>query len=188
MNKQIIEKLTHANYDSWSFRMMMLLVDRDLWEIVSGEETLPGNATEEKKRQFKRRSQKAMALIGLHVGDEFLPHIVDAKEPKLLWKKLEKFYSEQSQAQRIQLRRQLQQICMRSEETTSEYVKRLRSIAHRLSAAGYVPGEDKQVCALLNRLPEAYATLVTVLESQTKELQTSSVITQLLLKEAKIKD
>ena len=188
LSKVIIEKLTHENYDSWSFRMMMLLVDRDLWEIVNGDEILPPNANNELKLKFKKRSQKALALIGLHVGDEFLPHIIDAKNPRDLWKTLKKFYTEQSQAQRIHLRRQLQQIRMRSDESISQFVKRVKSIVHRLSAAGYVPGEDEQICALLNGLPEEYKTLVTVLESETTDLKISSVTTRLLLQEAKIKD
>ena len=188
VNKLIIEKLTHENYDSWAFRMMMVLVDRDLWGIVNGDEILPADASSEKKRQFVKRSQKALAIIGLHVSDEFLPHIMDAKNAKELWKTLEKLYTEQSQAQRIHLRRQLQQIRLRPDETISKYVNRLKGIAHRLSSAGYVPGDDEQVCALLNGLPEAYKTLVTVLESQTKDLTMSSVTTQLLLQESKIRD
>ena len=64
----------------------------------------------------------------------------------------------------------------------------MKSIANRLTAAGYVPGEDSQVCALLSGLPEEYNTIVTVLETQKETLTVSGVTVQLLLYESKLKD
>ena len=77
---------------------------------------------------------------------------------------------------------------MRPGETISQFVKRVKSIAHRLSATGYAPGEDEKISALLNGLPEEYKTLVRVLESQRDDLRMSSVTTLLPQQESKIQD
>ena len=101
LNKVIIDKLTHENYETWSFKMMMLLVGRDSWATVQGQEICAENANDVVKQKFLRRQQKALALIGLHVGDEYLPHILNATDPKSLWDELKKFHKEESHALRI---------------------------------------------------------------------------------------
>ena len=155
--------------------MMMPLIDRGLWELVEGTEKLKKAASTEAKIKHKRREQKALALTGLHAGDTNLPHIVDAKTPKCLWDTLKNLYAEQSRAHRIHLRRQLQQIKLRERESVIQYVKRMKNIVHRPSAAGCVPSDDSQVCARLNGLPRKYRTKITLLDSQTVELSVSSV-------------
>ena len=50
-----VEKLTAENYFSWKFNMKVFLIGKDLWEIVTGAETLPGTASQEEQRRFKKR-------------------------------------------------------------------------------------------------------------------------------------
>ena len=39
-----VEKLTGDNYHHWKFQMKMCLIGKDLWEIVTGADTLPVDA------------------------------------------------------------------------------------------------------------------------------------------------
>ena len=41
-----VEKLSSENYHNWKFDMRMLLIGKDLWEIVSGGEVLAQGAPE----------------------------------------------------------------------------------------------------------------------------------------------
>jgi len=38
-----IDKLNGTNYRSWKFNMKMMLVQRELWQHVTGEATLPAD-------------------------------------------------------------------------------------------------------------------------------------------------
>ena len=42
-----VEKLTGDNYHHWKFQMKMCLIGKDVWEIVTGAETLPADASAE---------------------------------------------------------------------------------------------------------------------------------------------
>ena len=47
-----VEKLTGANYHSWKFSMKMVLIGKDLWEVVNGTETISEDASEVEKKKF----------------------------------------------------------------------------------------------------------------------------------------
>ena len=38
-------KLNRKNYHAWNFSMKMMLIGRDLWDLVEGSEVLPERAT-----------------------------------------------------------------------------------------------------------------------------------------------
>ena len=48
------EKLTAENYRTWRFNTKMYLIGNDLWDIVTGAETLSEEATADQKKQFKK--------------------------------------------------------------------------------------------------------------------------------------
>ena len=62
-----VEKLTEDNYHSWKFQVKMLLIAKDLWEIVTGAETLNRSATAEEQRKFNKRENIALATTCLSV-------------------------------------------------------------------------------------------------------------------------
>ena len=62
-----VEKLTAENYFSWKFNMKMFLIGKDLWEIVTGAETLPGTASQEEQKRFKKMENLALASVCLSV-------------------------------------------------------------------------------------------------------------------------
>ena len=63
-----VEKLTADNYINWKFQMQMLLIGKNLWEIVEGTETLPEGANQQQTIDFRKRSNKALSLICLSVS------------------------------------------------------------------------------------------------------------------------
>ena len=48
--------------------MKMVLIGKDLWEIVEGIETLEEEASEAQKKAFKRRDNKALSTICLPIN------------------------------------------------------------------------------------------------------------------------
>ena len=63
-----VEKLTLDNYHHWKFQMKMCLIGKDLWEIITGAETLPVDAAADVQRKFKKRENLALATVCLSVA------------------------------------------------------------------------------------------------------------------------
>ena len=82
-----IEKLNENNYHVWMFKIKMILVDRDLWDIVSGVEFRPMDSLSGSDFggiAWDKRERKAMATICLNVSDLQLPHVRKCLMPKKL--------------------------------------------------------------------------------------------------------
>eukprot|EP00794_Sanderia_malayensis_P009441 gene9441-10427_t len=79
-----IEKFRGENFHLWKFKMQMVLEDKDLWGIVSGEELEPDNqgVTETQLQRFRKRGRKALATICLSLGDEQLSLVRTAQSAK----------------------------------------------------------------------------------------------------------
>ena len=64
-NNTHVEKLTAQNYHNWNFDMKMVLTGKDLWDIVDGTEVVADEASDNKKKDFRKRDQKALSIICL---------------------------------------------------------------------------------------------------------------------------
>ncbi|KAJ8552617.1 hypothetical protein ON010_g9928 [Phytophthora cinnamomi] len=78
-----INKFDGTNFHTWKFKMAMVLEERDLWEVTSGEIKLEHCATTLDQTTFKRKSRKALAIICLAMEDSQLPLVRSAKELRL---------------------------------------------------------------------------------------------------------
>ena len=69
-----IDKFDGKNFHLWKFKMQMVLEDRDLWTIVSGEEEEPSGqgVTQAAQEKFRKRSRKSLAAICLSLCDSQL--------------------------------------------------------------------------------------------------------------------
>ena len=69
-----IDKFNGENFHLWKFKMQMVLEEKDLWGIVSGDEREPvgTSVTEAQKERYKKRVRKALAIICLSLGDNQL--------------------------------------------------------------------------------------------------------------------
>ncbi|KAG6615787.1 Transposon-encoded protein [Phytophthora cinnamomi] len=75
-----INKFDGTNFHTWKFKMAMVLEERDLWEVTSGEIKLEHCATTLDQTTFKRKSRKALAIICLAMEDSQLPLVRSAKD------------------------------------------------------------------------------------------------------------
>src|SRR6218665_3633647 len=64
-----IENLNNQNYQTWKFKMELLLIKEDLWETVTKK--IPDPVTSE----WQTKDAKARAIIGLQVADNQL-HLI----------------------------------------------------------------------------------------------------------------
>ena len=98
-----IEKFKGENFHLWKFKMQMVLEEKDLWNIVKGDEVEPTDegTTETQRRQFQKRERKALATICLSLGDEQMSLVRTATTAKEAWSKLESHYEVKSLANKL---------------------------------------------------------------------------------------
>ena len=58
-----IEVLNGENYYAWKFDMKMLLVGKDVWDIVTGEEVLDADATIKVKNNWNPKTAQEQAFL-----------------------------------------------------------------------------------------------------------------------------
>ena len=73
-----LTRLNADNYQTWKFRMEMLLIKNGLWDVVRSNAT----PDESGRAEWKRQDDKARAIICLSVDDTQLVHVRKAKTAK----------------------------------------------------------------------------------------------------------
>eukprot|EP00794_Sanderia_malayensis_P011679 gene11679-12889_t len=182
-----IAKFEGKNFHLWKFKMQMILEDKDLWNIVCGEEEEPvgEGSTEASIQRFRKRARKAFATICLSLGDNQLSLVRSAQTAREAWLKLEGHYEVKSLANKLFLRKQYFSATMSEGDTMMEHVNKMRSLAEQLSSVGAQVSEDDQVATLLCSLPDSYNNLIVALESRADDLNMEFVIARLLHEERK---
>ena len=173
-----IVKLDVDNYGTWSIDMKNLLIVKGLGSAIDSAAGGSGSAAVD---------LKARALIGLCVADHIKPTLASCNTAVEAWTLLENAYKARSNARRLQLRRELNSLKMASREDVTKYVARGRAIMDQLLAAGHATERDELVSALLAGLPEAYNSMVDVLQGGNGELTLEEVVPKLQLVEQRLK-
>src|SRR5579862_5076644 len=102
-----IEKLDADNFHAWKFKMQMVLVDKELWDIVDGSETAPPENQADQLKAWKGKDKKALATICLSIKDSELVHVRSCVTSKDAWAKLGEVHENKGLARRLYLRRAL---------------------------------------------------------------------------------
>ena len=100
-----ISKFDGTNFHAWKFKMRMVLEERDLWEVASGEIKAEQCVTQLDQAAYKRKSRKAMAVICLAMEDSQLPLVRSASGAYDAWSRLEDHFEKKSLANKLFLRR-----------------------------------------------------------------------------------
>ncbi len=142
----------------------MYLKGCDAWDIVSGDEVLKDDATEDEKRKFRKRDQFALSKICLSVSDSVQIYVRSCKTAKAAWKCLKDHFEENTLSRKVQWYRKLFTARM-GNSTMEEHVNNLRKISEHLEALGDPVKDNILVMVLISSLPESYNNLVTTLET-----------------------
>ncbi|KAF1314268.1 Copia proteinlike, partial [Globisporangium splendens] len=179
-----INKFDGNNFHAWKFKMQMVLEERDLWEVVSGEVKPEHCVTELDQATFKRKSRKAMAIICLAMEDSQLPLVRSASGAHDAWSKLEDQFEKKSLANKLFLRRFFTTMMEEGDDELA-HINEVKTLAEQLDAVGAPVSEDDLVITLLGSLSESYQFLITALESRSDTL-TWKLVTSRLLHEHQI--
>ncbi len=180
--------LNGSNYGTWKVQCRMALVKDGLWSIVSGSETAPASTEAEKYAKFVSRRDKALAIIVLSVDPSLLYLLGDPEDPVAVWKKLSDQFQKKSWANKLFLRRRLNNLRLKEGNSISIHIKSMTEIFNELAVIGAPMEEEDKVVTLLASLPETYNMLVTALEASTEVPQMELVTERLLYEEKKLNE
>ncbi|KAF1328946.1 Gag-pol polyprotein, partial [Globisporangium splendens] len=183
-----INKFDGTNFHAWKFKMQMVLEERDLWEVVSGEVKFEHCATELDQAVFKRKARKAMVIICLAIEDSQLPLVRSASGAHDAWSKLGDHFEKKSLANKLFLRRRLFTAMMEEGDNVLAHINKVKTLAEQLDAVGAPVSEDDLVITLLGSLSESYQFLITALESRSDTLTWELVTSRLLHEDMKRKE
>jgi hypothetical protein len=164
-----MEKLNSENYHNWKFDMKMLLVGKDLWDIVTGEEKLEEEATEKERTHYRKCDNKALSMICLGINSELKIYVRSAKSAQEAWESLNKHFEEKTLSKKIMYRRKLYELKMDENTTMIEHINKMKTIAEHLEALDDAVLEKDIVMILLSSLPPDYNNLITTLETLKEE-------------------
>ncbi|CAI5721930.1 unnamed protein product [Peronospora destructor] len=168
--------------------MKMVLEERDLWEVTSGEIKLDHCATSLDQATFKRKSRKALAIICFAIKDSLLPLVRSANGSYDAWSRLEEHFEKKSLANKLFLRRGFFTTMMDEGDDVLEHINKLKIRAEQLDVVGAPVSEENLVITLLGSLSESYQFLITVLESRTDSLTWELVTSRLMHEDMKRKE
>ena len=164
-----VDKLTGNNYHTWKFQMKMCLIGKDLWGIVTGDETLNPGASNQEQQKFRRRENLALASICLSISSDIQIYVRSAGNAKEAWTSLEQHFERKSLAHKIFYRRKLYAAKMEKGNSMINHVNYVKTLSEHLDAVGDPIQEKDLVIILISSLPEEYNHLITALETIAEE-------------------
>src|SRR5579871_1362513 len=187
MNSQLshtFEKFTTSNYQTWKVMVQMILIEKDLWDVVSRDHAKPTDiVSQAEKLDWKRKADKARAIIILSISSSELVYTNNITNLVELWTKLENIYILKTTTLKYFL---LQNFYIlkysNSVSTIQEHINKLTSIDQQLINLREVLSESSFIVVLLLSLPESYNNFVNILESQS-DLSKDLVIRRLIKEE-----
>src|SRR6218665_1916915 len=149
-----IENLNNQNYQTWKFKMEILLIKEDLWETVTKEIRDPMTA------EWQTKDAKARAIVGLQVADNQLHLIRKQITAKGSWQTLKKYHKK---ASKVNLLKRLCGLKLTERGDMENHLAEMQNLIDQLASLGEPLAEHLSVALFLSSLPDSYRTLISAL-------------------------
>lgn len=100
-NQNQIIKLNNDNYSNWKFKMEMLLIKEDLFDVIEEEPPRPVDV------RWDKRDRQCRALINLYIEDNQIIHVKYETSAKATWVKLKEIHERSNLSSKLYLLRKL---------------------------------------------------------------------------------
>ena len=126
---------------------------------------------------------KIASTIQLCLVDEVMYNMMDEEMTTRLWSKLEILYMTKSLSNKLNLKKQLYELCMNEETTVLDHLNFFNKIIIELLTIDVKINEEDKALILLSSLPELYDDIVTTMFYGKKTLILEEVTVTLLSNE-----
>ena len=185
-------KLGESNYKTWKTDMTDVLLNEELWRIVSGKDKGPTGGSEEKKAAWESRAARAAAIIRLAMEDKIRARYTAEElmdDPVTLWKKIAEDRKAVVVLDKNYLITQLHQEKLEDRGSVTAYVDAINTIIDNLATCVKKVDDNDHWFYLTNGLPASWAVFHEVLEgpgsSATRDIP--GLVSRMLAKEAQLK-
>lgn len=188
VKSSIVVALNGSNYATWKVQCRMTLMKDGLWNIVNGDEKAPPASDAVKLASFTARVDRALAIIVLSIEPSLLYLIGDPVDPIAVWGKLAEQFQKKSWANKLELRRKLYSLRLKSGGSVNAHIKAMTDIFESLSIIGDPMSEEDRVVHILASSPESFNMLVTAFEANPEVPKMETVTERLLHEERKMQN
>jgi hypothetical protein len=151
-----------ANFGAWKERMILLLQENELWDIVENTTThlvvVPIDAT--LLAAYTKKSIKAKRFILDAIKDHLIPHLTGKTHAYEMWESLTKLYQSTNENRKMVLREKLKSIKMTKAENVVTYLIRLTHVRDELGAVGEAIVDSDLVRTALNGVSKQWVVFV----------------------------
>lgn len=173
--KYSIAKLNSNNYFNWRYKLQMLLIEKDVWDVIDKEPPNPiTNA-------WTKKDRKALSTIALHVEDDQIQHIRNCETAADAWDSLKDIHEKDTPNNRAYILRKMMRKSLPEGGDVEKHLNEINELYQKLIALGTTFKPDFIKSAIyLGSLPESYNNLVTVLEVKDEELTSNFVYSKIM--------
>ena len=183
MPETLFEKLNDGNYADWRIKMEALLEEKELWTVVSGEETIPHTGPNSKGvKAFIRKQRLARAKIILHVENSQLPH-TRYGDPKEIWDSLTRVHRSRGFGTLLSMRRKFFSMTKDHSQSMQAWIAAVRQAAFELESADFEVRKIDLIIALTQGLPESYSSFIVSLDATPPDQLKVDILIMRLLNE-----
>src|SRR6218665_3857779 len=144
-----IENLNNQNYQTWKFKMELLLIKEDLLETVTKE--IPDSVTAE----WQTKDAKARAIIGLQFANNQLHLIRKHTIAKGSWQTLQKYHENATLSRKVNLLKRLCGLKLTEHACDMEnHLAEMQNLIDQLASLREPLAEHLSVALFLSSLPD----------------------------------
>jgi hypothetical protein len=151
-----------VNFGAWKERMILILRENDLWDIVENSTTNPVNIPTDATLQatYTKKSIKAKRIILDAIKDHLIPHVTGKTNACEMWESLTKLYQSTNENRKMVLREKLKSIKMIKAENVVTYLTRLTQVRDELGVVGEAIADSELVRTALNGVTKQWVVFV----------------------------
>jgi hypothetical protein len=149
-----------SNWSSWKARMVFVLEDLELWDIVEAVVPAIPVTAPVLVAEYRKRNNKAKRTISDAVRDHIIPHVTGKAHAYQMWASLCKLYESSNENQKMVLHDRLRGIRMLKDESVTSFLGRFTRIRDELGAVGEVVEPNSLVRQALHSFTKPWAPFV----------------------------
>lgn len=164
------DTLNDKNYESWSRRARMILVDRDAMETLTEEpveplERDPGQSMAEFRAaqqayvDFKRKDNIGRIVLLYHMQNDYMIKYESLPTTKAIWDAVTADLGGTTVTRLRQLQMNFEKFSKRPNVTMRQHLTIMKNMITELAQAGHVMNDEQQVQAVIRSLPKSWENL-----------------------------
>lgn len=188
----IIPKLNGKNYFSWCVDIKFLLIERNAWRLVIGEETAPKSGEDSKDfkklEEFEARARTALTTIYLNISEDYRKIIECCETAPEAWVKLKNYFSPDNRSRHMTLFSELCNCKLKTNENIELFAARINGIQTQLKGIGKAIDEEYLAYQLLRYLPSEFDGIVqTIMRWDNAKFKYEEIVNELVAEESRLK-